>query len=225
MRVNGKHTSHLAASLPLVDMPPLFAVVEYYECDTLQDVASLYSTFDSRMQARSVRDINASFKSTVPQLNDVTLSLTSTCVSGIAMGIGSADKSVYSKTQPQERAEAMIEHHDFILWCHNLHLPKHLRRAAVIAAMYVTWQKAPRVSTEFWTSVKDETGATPDEPTRKLARYLLVGSVRMTNRSEKAKRTPDKEYFVKCLRAWNSYRSGEPTNLNYDPTKPAPSVK
>src|SRR4051812_22803639 len=43
-RVNGKHTSIMLSGLEV--LPDFFVTIEEYECDTLQDVAKLYSTFD-----------------------------------------------------------------------------------------------------------------------------------------------------------------------------------
>jgi hypothetical protein len=48
-RVNGKHTSTLLAGLS--EIPEFYVTVEDYQCDTLEDVAHLYGTFDSRLPA------------------------------------------------------------------------------------------------------------------------------------------------------------------------------
>lgn len=230
-RVNGKHTSLLCSSLPLKEIPTLYAIVEYYECDTLQDVAELYSTYDSKMQARTTRDINAAFASTIPQLAGVDLATITVAVSGISFSTLAGENKLYKRTQPQERAEALFEHHDFVTWLFGLVHKKnsHIKRMPCVAAMYMTWQKAPRIATEFWTLIRDETAATPDHPTRKLARYLMVNSNRLQVRSRSnaqgPRRISDREYFVKCLHAWNAFREEENTNLNYHASKPVPSIK
>ncbi len=59
----------------------LYAVVEVFECDTLDDVARLYSTYDSKLQSRNVGDINRSFASCVPQLAEVDATTINNCVS------------------------------------------------------------------------------------------------------------------------------------------------
>lgn len=46
-RVNGKHTSTLFSRLPKELLNDLHVIIEEYICDTLGDVANLYSTFDS----------------------------------------------------------------------------------------------------------------------------------------------------------------------------------
>jgi hypothetical protein len=221
-RVNGKHTSFLCCEFNLKEIPPLYAIVEYYECDTLKDVAELYNTFDSKTQMRTVQDINIAFKSTIPALEHVANNLLGLCITGMHYSQLQGD---YTRIPAQERAEAMYDHHDFILWVDSI-LPKQLtqlKKMAVIAAMYLTWQRAPRIATEFWTMVRDENAAKPDHPTRKLAKFIWMNSRYAVDKKFRH-RVKDREFFVKCLHAWNAYRNDEGTNLNYYAKAPIPDV-
>lgn len=231
-RVNGKHTSTLTSGMGLDAVQDLYAVVSYYECDTLEDVARLYSTYDSKTQSRTANDINQSFASCVPQLEGVDSRTINLCTGAIWY---SQILEAYKNMQQAERAEALLEHHDFVVWVYDLlgrntsgkGKTAHLKRMPVIAAMYSTWNKAPQVAKRFWEAVRDETGARPEEPSRKLAKFLLLNSTLNMRGDGKSGRyrVKEREFFVKSVHAWNAYRTDEPTNLNYTATAKPPSVK
>ena len=239
-RVNGKHTSTMLASTD--PLPEFYATVEEYECDTLEDVAKLYATFDSAMQGRTARDIYLSFAGTVPELKYTSAQVIGIVVAGIDLhlrsGVEQHNKDVKGAT-PAERAERLLDHVDFTCWVQsilscdeggqdhsNTRLrAKHLRRAAVVAAMLATWGKNKTDATKFWQAVRDETGATPELPDRKLARYLLTVGVDAGSRSTGRKPVGSREVYIKCLHAWNAWRKGEATNLQYYADKPVPDVR
>lgn len=231
-RVNGKHTATLTSGMDLDAVQDLYAVVSYYECDTLEDVARLYSTYDSKTQSRTVNDINQSFASCVPQLEGVDSRTINLCTGAIWY---SSILETYKHMQQAERAEALLEHHDFVVWVYELlgrntsskSKVAHLKRMPVIAAMYSTWNRAPLVAKRFWEAVRDETGARPEEPTRKLAKFLLLNStLNMRGDGKPGRyRVKEREFFVKSLHAWNAYRTDEPTNLSYTANAKPPVVK
>lgn len=228
-RVNGKHTSTLMSGLDLNTVPKLYAVVEVYECDSLEDVARLYSTYDSKMQSRTAGDINHSFAACVPELNGVDSRTINLCVSAFWYA---RVQEAYKHMQSQERAEMLLEHFDYVKWVHELlgnagnnHRNGHIKRMPVFAAMYSTFVRDPRKAQAFWESVRDETGATPSEPTRKLARFLVLNSSMNRRESAARHRVKDREFFVKSIHAWNAWRAGETTNLNYHVGADVPAAK
>lgn len=225
-RVNGKHTSTLFSQMDPLPTN-LYAVVEHYDCDTLNDVSRLYSTYDSKIQSRSTADINRSFAGCVPQLAEIDLATINACVSGYWF---SKDLDAYARNNtPAERAEMLLEHHDFVRFVVGIVGRKcgsPLKRMPVVAAIYSTFVRAPRVADSFWSEVRDDTGAAPSDPTRKLSKFLLLNSG-ASKRSDGARRhrVKDKEFFVKSLHAWNAYREGVMTNLNYHADAKVPAVK
>lgn len=234
-RVNGKHTSVMLSGLN--NMPDDFYVtVEEYECDTLEDVARLYATFDSKTQSRSSHDINASFAATVPELRDISTTNISRIVAGMSFAI---EGGKYNSTiSPAERAELLLEHTHFVVWCAGILsqgspgeagarvAARHLRRAPVIAAMFDTWTKSKTAADEFWCAVRDETGTSPTLPDRKLARLLLTTSLgHERSGSASTHLLPAREVYVKSLHAWNAWRNGESTAMKYYVDKPVPSAK
>ena len=239
-RVNGKHTSILLSGAPV--LPEFYVTVEEYECDTLEDVAKLYSTFDSKMQSRSANDIYLSFAATVKELKGlpvrtITVSVAGMCLyenPGLIQG-GSARRS----SQPADRAEKLLEHSDFVLWLDSIFRPeeevesntvrkkdrhRHLHRSPVVAAMFGSWQKDTAAATTFWIAVRDGTSKVGD-PDRKLNQYLLTTSVGRKGLSSENRNVSEKEMLVRCIHAWNAWRRGEKSDLRYYPDSKVPEMK
>lgn len=228
-RVNGKHTSVLLSGLD--KMPEFFVTIEEYECDTLEDVAKLYATFDSQMQSRSAADIYLSFAATIPALKDVSSQIIKLSVNALAHEQWLFEANVSHNAA--ERAELILDEVDFTIWLAQIFAKNEggkyhqnaikLRRVPVVGAMVRNYHKAQKAATDFWCAVRDETGAKPECPDRKLARYLVQAGVLSGSRGRVIKSTP-REMFVKSLHAWNAWRKGETTNLNYYPEAKIPAV-
>ena len=234
-RVNGKHTSTMFAGLKT--LPDFFVTVEEYECDTLEDVAKLYATFDSALQSRNARDIYLSFAGTISELAAVPAKVVTAAVAGMAFQQYGTNLAT---TQPAERAENLLEYPEFVLWLAKLlgganssgnngvktrsnQKALHLYRAPVVAGMFGTWLKAKAAATEFWTAVRDETGAKPDLPDRKIARWLVTSTLSHREHG-RVRSAGNRETYVKCLHAWNAWRRNEGTNLNYYAESKVPTV-
>lgn len=234
-RVNGKHTSTIFASLPPEALSGTFITVERYHCDTLEEVAHLYSTFDSKMTARSTADINASFAGCVSELANLPVRNVNVIVSGMAFHIHGDARKASSAEQPPERAERLMEHPEFVVWCSGIlggteqkkpanHGTRHMKRTAVVAAMFGTYQRDSREATKFWEAVRDESDHPASKPTRKLAHYL-VANFSLVGKKVGSHRIPDREVYVKCLHGWNAWRKGETTALQYHAAAELPSIR
>ena len=235
-RVNGKHTSTLFASVDLRESPQdVFVVVEEYECDTLEDVARLYATFDSQTQVRNQTDINRSFAATIPELKEFDTRIINLLVGGLvyadfptATG-GSTDVSGFPKT-PAERAEYLFDNVEFCVWAKDILLERgkcpHLHRVPVVGAMVGCWRKAKKDAETFWTAVREETGEKPDLPDRKLAKFLsTMASNNGTHAGVPRRfRITAKEFFCKSIKAWNAWRKKESTDLKYFADAKLPSI-
>lgn len=224
-RINGKHTSTMLSSID--PMPEFYVMLEEYYCDTLDDVAKLYSTFDSKTQARTSRDIYLSFAGTVPSLRDLAHHIIHLAVGGCGYHLW-ADS--YFEKPAAERAELVVTHQDFALWLHLIaqlgsDRTRHLQRIAVTAAMFATWQRDQEAASSFWSAVRDETGDSPDLPDRKLARLLLTINREVGGRVKSIQaRSSTREIYIKCIHAWNAWRNQKPTTLRYVANAPIPTV-
>lgn len=222
-RVNGKHTSNLFAEYD--EMPQaVHATIENYHCDNLDDVARLYSTFDSRTQVRTTNDINRAFAAIDPDLSEMPAKIINLCVTAISY-YAHGDK--YSLVPAAERAECLFsdENKAFVQWVHDTlgnsanDLTRLLWRSPVVSAMYACYQKSKRDANEFWLAVRDGTGTTPKKPDRVLNRFLLAKAVNSGYQAAHARRKSQvaapREMYVKCLHAWNAWRRDTTTDLKY----------
>lgn len=228
-RVNGKHTSVLLAGLD--KLPEFYVTIENYACDTLEDVARLYATFDSKQMMRTAQDIYLSFAATVPALAECVSKTINLAAAGMSYHIHQEN---VSRTQPAERAELLLEHAEFVLWLQEMLFPaertdeansRHIQRQPTAAAMFACWEKSRTAASTFWSAVRDETGDTPNLPDRKLARYLATVGVKAGRGAVRAKTVTVREMYAKCLHGWNAWRKGEPTDLRYYADAALPSAR
>jgi hypothetical protein len=226
-RVNGKHTSTILSSMNGEFPKDLSVIVEHYHCDTLEDVASLYATFDIRACGRSTGDINRSYAASVPELANLTGRIINLAVTGISYALW---EETYCQHPPEDRAQLAVANKEFVVWLDeimgsaNAAPYKHLRRSPVVAVMFMSYKKSKAAATEFWTAVRDETGAKPDLPDRRLAKLLLTGALHHRKADPSKKSILSREMLVKCIHYWNAWRRKETTTAPYyaDAKTPAP---
>jgi hypothetical protein len=232
-RVNGKHTSIMLSKLDKIEIP-FYVTLERWDCDTLKDVASLYNTYDSSLASRTASDINASFAATLRELNGIPLkliNLTVTAAAFLKWGEGELKKISQS-----EKAEQLLDRVGFVQWLKDIvlskgqaaanSLAKELQRTPVASAMMATYDRAPRVAKEFWITVRDESAPDRDDPTRILARFLSKAAMAGGEWVSKSKKPVGfREMYVKCIRAWNAFRTQTTTSLQYRAADPLPTVE
>lgn len=224
-RVNGKHTSAVLASLN-GDMPKeVWVIVERFVCDTLDDVARLYATFDARDSLRTTGDINRSFAGGHEELAHISSRIIYACATGLSY---EKWEDGYTRVRPEDRAALLIENCAFVTWYHSL-VPSwnqsvaHVCRGAVVAAMVRTYFKSQRAATEFWELVRDGSGSNHKSADRILNKFLLTHAVSrgtLTTKQDSSRRA----MYVKCLHAWNAWRKSVPTDLKYYPKAETPKA-
>lgn len=215
-RINGKHTSILFSGLS--PMPELFVTIENYQCETIEDVGRLYATFDNKLSSRTSSDINASFAAVVPELKDISRRMINIIVTGLSVEKWGV---LYWHTQPQERAERLLDNPEFVIWANSILCGdrgeskeyKHIHRGGVAAAMAITYAKSKKAATEFWTAVRDETGPRPETPDRKIARWLRDIRVNVAPGAVASRKAALREILVRCLYAWNAFRRGDDVQI------------
>jgi hypothetical protein len=230
-RVNGKHTSILLSRQN--PFPTFYVTIERWGCDNLQDVGSLYNTYDSNLSSRTNKDINLSFAATMPELRDIPVRLINLTVS--AASSLKWDENAIRKVPQAERAEELLDRVDFVKWLQEVvettsmgrqSLSKHLLRTAVVSAMMATYDRAPLIAKQFWAAVRDESAADRNDPTRVLARFLVRAVMIGGGRSQKSVKEAvgHREMYVKCIHAWNAFRAGETTSLAYHAKADLPKI-
>lgn len=229
-RLNGKHSSQLFQSMN-GEFKPYFKVEveDWGTVDTLEEVAELYNRYDPPKSARSTGDTNRSVAATIPELAEMSMPFVNLCVSSICLA-KMGDK-FHELTSQLQRAEYLRKEVKFAQWmeelvgsCPGMKESKHLWRSPVGAAMYLTFHKDAKAASEFWNKVKIG-GATPKSPEQKLERFLLGASLGTTSRASAAATVGRREMLVKCLHAWNAWRTGSVTDLKYYPATDIPKVQ
>lgn len=236
-RVNGKHTSTVLSGMN-GQSPHPNVVLSRFECDKVEDVARLYSTFDTRLSVRSTGDINRIYAASNPELAHIRSGIITACVYGMSYAMWG---EAYQSKLADERAELLLTNVEFVKFVDRLtDVPgrrgkvargfDHIKRGPVFAVMFRTFEKSKSDSKKFWEEVRDETGADPEMPTRVLAKWLRGVSVRGTNGrgllgKVKKDTTLPRDMFVKCIHAWNAWRTNSATDLKYYPKADIPDIK
>lgn len=223
-RVNGKHTSNVIFSSPKEIPNGLKALVERYECETLEDVAKLYGTFDSKYSARSTGDINRVWAAAIPALAALPNRTINLAVTGMAFALW---ESLNRHKSAEERAVLLTEYPGFVLFLDELYQgdSRHIQRGAVAAAVFVTWRKMQADAKDFWEAVRDGSGTPHNSPDRKLNKLLLSSSVLHASGVNTGKKAlVHREMYVKCLHAWNAWRKDADTDMKYFPSAKTPTA-
>lgn len=225
-RVNGKHTSMVLNELNGEFPQDLFATVEQYEADSLEDVARLYSTFDHRKSLRTTGDINTAFAAVHPDLAGVPSRIINTCCIGLSFATW---EDGYYGHEVDERAALLLAHPNFVTWFYSL-TKEHgggrhpLSRGPICAAAFRTFQKNQKHSTEFWSLVRDESHPDNTNPTRILGRWIATHCIK--SGLVKGKGLDSRRgIYARSITAWNAWRDGGVTDLKFYPDAKTPSPK
>lgn len=228
-RINGQHTAKMFTGLA-EEFPDCHAIVEHYECDTLEDVARLYGTFDAAISSRNSSDIYRAFSASIPELAELPRKIIDTCATGISLAKNCGNRALTCHMTPSDRAENLLEHPDFVLWV-NERLPSSSKeqrpmcRQGVVGAMFASWQKSKKDATEFWDLVRTESGPKPSCPDRLLAKWLSVTSVRPESDTPSSRKADAREFYVRCLHCWNAWRRKEELKIvRYQASAKVPTI-
>lgn len=232
-RVNGNHTSRLFSNLA-DEFPGYFVDIEHFECDTKEDVGVLWGTFDPKTSARHVGDINSAIAKSNPLIAELPKSIIDTAVSGVALAKCEGSTGTKGKTSAIEWAKlVLIDNGGFVFWLSELlnngeKARRHILRSGVVAGIYVTYQKCKRDAEIFWKDVRDETGESPNKPSRQLLRFLLMTSSRGAGRNCKPTSgvvADSREFFAKSVHCWNAFRRNEQLKtIKYFPQAKVPTA-
>jgi hypothetical protein len=218
-RLNGQHTSRmlLAYGKPL---PALDVVIEEWRCDTVDDLAILFATYDAKKSSRSELDLIVQHLRCIPMLNDVSKSAAQLAVSGIVASYANEDENYTKGITSFSKCRIIHEEPEFILWSHRYLYHRILRYPGVYAAAFRMYGKDKIAAEMFWIKVLEQTEE-PGNPTRVLAEFLK--DLKNPSSVNYKKFSNDKRaHCVKALHAWNAWRRGDPTNLQYNEKAPIP---
>lgn len=218
MVANGQHTCDAV----MLTGKPITAVVSEYYCKTPEDFALLYRQFDNT-PPRTLAEIS------LPEARSLNLDWNKQVIQAVMCGIGLLEG--HNGTHKNTRVESLKNYVDVgnfindILSCVRLTESKHIRRAAVVAAMIVTFRKNHADAETFWEEVRDGENLKGRSPSLKLRNYLMTTNTnvgRGVNSPSLTTAASSKEIYAKCIIAWNAYRRGDSTALKFFANKETP---
>lgn len=222
-RVNGKHTSTILNEMN-GEFQPIHITLARFEADTLEDVARLYGTFDTKESTRSVGDISRSVAAANTDLATIPTKTINLAVVGLAFEQWGLNMH---KQQPLQRCLLMLDSPDVVLFIDGLFHGdyKHISRGPVVAAIVKTYRKHQGQAEQFWEAVRDGDGKV-GSPERTLEKFLNRCTVNLGGGSiPKGKKIVGfKECHTKCLHAWNAWRRDTTTDLKYFENAPIPAA-
>jgi len=204
-RVNGQHTSKIFAN---GRDPRGKVVLEHYQCDSVEDLVSLWSRFDPTASSRSKTDVlNTAFQSD-KALQDLPVKQSQTAAK--AAGIVEFGFGYTNKVSNYDKAQAAVKHKDFVIWACQTFQPKGqcLRVGVYVAALH-TFTESEESASIFWREVQDGSNPSPTSGSRALQRLLLEYSANTGNGARTGKKSLLWDQMAElCLSAWQSWRQG-----------------
>ncbi len=211
-RVNGQHTCWAISESGFE-----FTVCELtYRVGSIDDLRELYACFDRHAARTNAHIVNCTLIG-ADGFNELTASMISVLSTGYRHW--KYPNTDTRNLDPEDLAwEMRTELPDLVrtvgLWLQDgWGEKKHLRRAPVVAAMFGTWEKFPRLSEEFWQSVADGVGIdSKTDPRLKLRNWLQSISLHRQSVYAAANVKPEAVFRV-CIRMWRAWRMGTPVTL------------
>lgn len=237
-RINGQHSCWariLASEEGLDKNGPVRCPVAWlrYEASSMADVRQLYAQSDGGKPRSRATQIIAYTCGTdeFPGYAKKTLKL-------LAQGLNTwkwANEEARSEHTASDLAYLMLKEHNKLALSVGKLLNestakeiKHLARAAAVAAMYATYDKAPQMAYEFWSSVRDGVGLdAKDDPRLTLRTYLLTTGLQKSHIAGNDNKTvTQEEMYRACIAAWNAHRAGKHLKqLRVSLTEERPTVR
>jgi len=221
-RVNGQHSSNMLLKTEHAIPPDMQALITEWRVKTENDLADLYCIFDHQKVTRSRIDMAGAHKATHEELATVASTVCNKITSGLAYAL--FDTKVPKGFSVEDRMALIHVYTDFVAWADEFMGRTWLKRMPIIAAMYTTYSSDAAEALKFWRLVRDEAATLKGHSTRMLADFLRDYTPKLGGRGHSRQLEP-RAFYVKSLHAWNAYRQGLPTSLNYYPNAPLPRVR
>ena len=216
--VNGQHQLHAVVEVD----DTIIVMYEEIECDTWEDVAFVYGTFDQG--GRGYGDLLAPYADAYDI--DWPPRFTKLVSSG---GLFKDGRINWDRTKKVAALHEYVKPGEFVYSIFSANGNgklawkecKHLARRSVVAAVMATWEKHKEQAKIFWIKVKDGDDCKKGDPAMVLRDFLRDTSVDTGRGSQYSKKATEKEVYKKCIVAWNAHRRGDPTQLKiYNGTIP-----
>jgi hypothetical protein len=230
-RMNGQHTSWSRLNMPDNYRAPVYFI--RYQAKSDHDMRQLYASID-RGKARTQSNVVISYLSGRCEFSQFNKKILRMLAQGLAFWHWE-DQTIRGIHTGDDRAYLMLKDHyqvttkvgNFINGYKTGDI-KHIFRAAVVGAMYSTFDKAPEKSIEFWNSVITGENLSKDDPRMVLRNKLMTASIgsQTINTGHKQDMTSSEEMMRWCVYAWNAYRDDKAiSSLKTQLDKPRSAVR
>lgn len=213
-RVDGAHSTQMLVEAGSDFPDGLSVTIRHFRCADMGEAVNLWEQFNPAMSTRTASDLalnRAAYTKGLENLKATTLTVPSR---GIAK---------HFVIQDPKNARYFLDYiflyPEFIIFASEfVHLPM-FKKTGVMAAMFSVWGKDQQQAGLFWRRVRDGSSVDPKCPTRTLQTYLLAMVVQ--SKAGGVSDRPFKQY-TRCHHAWNAWRKGKTTKLNFVEGCPIP---
>lgn len=188
----------------------LLVVIAYYKCETWNDVAELFASFDTTYSIRTQNHIFIAYRAGYAneKLRDVPLRTLGSCGTALA-ALQTSVPCFIAKTGDKNVKPKLVENHPSeVLWIASFVDCTFLQKVGAVTAMIATRRKNPAKAELFWRKVQSGLGyATKNDPEKKV-REFLIGSANLGNNSRNA----HESIYAICISWWNTFVTGDTRN-------------
>lgn len=217
-RVNGQHTCWMRVNLDedyfikRGEGPRVREVV--YQVESEDQLRALYSTFDQN-KTRSQAHVFKALVAGTSQVQDLWPSVLGNLGSGLKMWLFADDDR--RLVTSNDIASLISDKYEHLFKTVGLFYQSHydqsslfIRRRAVIAALFATFDKAgAKTGAEFWDPVANGLGLTAKDDPRYALRTFMDTHTLSSSRSRRTAGTYGSEDTYRiCILAWNKWRQG-----------------
>lgn len=220
IRCNGQHSSTMLSEVNGAFPKCKKAVVDYWRCDTEEDVAIVFSQYDNRISARTKKEVVNAHAKLHDELADNSQTLNAVVCDAIYFA---KTEGKYKREAAYDEDRARLLHSDenieFAQWAGAVFAKNWLSRTPIVAAAYKTWFANKERAKDFWQQVSDGSGQ-PETASRIYHDHLKHKWGNGT-----VVREGTRSVYVKAHHAWNAYMTGTATRLSYFRKAGIPKLK
>ena len=213
LRMNGNHSSSALVGLNGTFPENLVAHIDEYEVESASGLADLFRQFDDRKSSRSTKDVCGAYQGLYEPLREVPRDIAKLGAEGICWARRFYDNPEGLPMYKGDDVGILFGEtalHSFLRWLgadvFTAKTPE-LKRAAIVGAMYVTFEAVEDAARDFWVAVA---GGGKEYDSKSPASVLDKELLNFYQEGEGCGEQKPANFFNGCLFAWGAYRKDKP---------------
>ncbi len=208
LRLDGQHSSKMLAGID-DDFPKMDVDILRFSADSELEVAFKFADFDPRGSTRSSGEVINAHARIHENLSAVSNNSLLRLISGVAYAKGLVEGNLVREfDRPRLLHDPDVQ--EFLLWGDSIAREATMKRAGIVAAMWVTWSKFGSSATPFWLHVRDG-----DEERKCASRRLFEGLLGLAATGSRSHDWDPRQTYAKAILAWNASIRKRSTRLSY----------